>query len=152
MIFALSLPLLLTASTIESPDRDTLFGLDPPVAAAVGAAIGGGGCVIIALAGAALTTVSPAFVLLPLIATLGLPVASAFGAIFASSLSDNALSVAFGAGGGAFAGGLVGATSGLIIGALVDENAALPAAWIGGMVVGAAGGAGAAYLWTSFNE
>jgi hypothetical protein len=148
----IALALLLACSSVESPDRDTLFDLDPPMAAAAGAGIAGGSALIVAIIGAGLTTVSPAFVLLPLVATAGLPVASAFGAIFGATLSDSAINVGLGTGGGVLAGGLVGGAIGLGAGALVDEESAFVGAWLGAMLAGTAGGAVAGALLTRGSE
>lgn len=146
------LALLIASSSVESPDRETLFDLDPPMAAAAGAGIAGGSALVLAFVGAGLTTVSPAFVLLPFVATVGLPIAAAFGAILGANLSDSAISVGVGTGGGVLAGGIVGGAAGLGIGALVNDQSALVGAWIGGMIGGTAGGAVAGALLTEWNE
>lgn len=152
MIVPLVIACALATSSVESPDRDTLFDLDPPLAAAAGAGIAGGSALVIAFVGAALTTVSPAFVLLPFIATIGLPIAAAFGAILGANLSDSAISVGMGTGGGVLAGGLVGGAIGLAAGALVSDESAFVGAWMGGMIGGTAGGALVGGLMTKWNE
>lgn len=152
MILAVTIACAVASSSVESPDRDTLFDLDPPVAAAAGVGIAGGSALAVALVGGLLTTVNPAFVLLPFVATVLLPVAAAFGAIIGANLSDSAISVGLGTAGGVIAGGIVGIALGLGAGSLVSENAAVVGAWGGGMVAGTAGGAVAAGLLTTFHE
>lgn len=150
----MSLVLLLATSSVEAPSRETLFGLDAPQAAAVGAATAGAGALALAFAGAGLTTLSPAFVILPIIATVGLPIATAVGAVAGAALDESAMSVGVATGAGVLGGGMVGGALALGIASLAgsNEQAGLVIAWSGGMLGGTIGAAAMAALTTSWSE
>ena len=153
----IALALLLATSSVEAPGRETLFSLDGPAAAAAGAGLAGGGALFVAFAGAGLTTISPAFVILPIIATLGLPLATGFGAVLGASLdaaNGNAITVGVATGAGALAGAMIGGALALGVASLasLEEGSALVVTWCGGMIGGTITASGAAALTTSWAE
>ena len=148
----------MATSSVEAPGRETLFSLDGPAAAAAGAGLAGGGALFVAFAGAGLTTISPAFVILPIIATLGLPLATGFGAVLGASLdasaNGNAITVGVATGAGALAGAMIGGALALGVASLasLEERSALVVTWCGGMIGGTITASGAAALTTSWAE